>query len=133
MAESVVALRSDWTTPFYRFLSLPWLAARSIRDNQACPRSEKLSPNYNRLRSFLISAFRRTHPNLLAFGNKRRHLHYQPGLQLGRLGDVRDAGAFHARFGLDHGENNRRRQFHADGLALMKFHLHLELRHQVAG
>jgi hypothetical protein len=48
----------------------------------------------------------------------------QAGLKLGGLGDVRNTGPFETRLSFDDLKIDRRRQFNANGLAFVKFHLH---------
>ncbi len=59
------------------------------------------------------------------------HLHHQAGFHLGGLGHVRNRGALEAGLGLDHRHIHGGRQLHADRLAFVELHRHLQLRNQV--
>src|SRR6266567_5413909 len=75
-----------------------------------------------------ISAFAGIHADLLAFIDERRHLHHQPGLELGGLGDAGSSSRLEPRLCLYDGQFHGSRQLNAHSLAVMVTHLDEEVR-----
>ena len=101
-------------------------------DRSSNPSHDRKGAVCRALRPFLVGAFGRVDANLFAFGDERRHLHHQAGFQSWPAwsrskpwrpsvpGSVSTTSHVH-----------RRRQFHADRLAFVELHRHLQLRNQV--
>jgi hypothetical protein len=69
--------------------------------------------------------------DLLTLVDEGRHLHDQPRLELGRLGDRGGRRRFDARFGLDYGHLDYARQFDAHRLAVVKTDCNRQVRQQI--
>src|SRR5205807_8314821 len=90
-----------------------------------------LRMTHKALRAGQVRAFRRVDLDLLAFVDERRYLHDKAGLGFGGLGHAGSGGALQPGLGLNHCENDGLGQFDADGLAVEKLHLDLEIGDEV--
>src|SRR5579871_3293721 len=75
--------------------------------------------------AFLIGTFARADPNSFAFNDEGRDLDDQPCLELGGLGDVRDAGALEAWLRFNDLQIHRGGQLDADGLPFVELDVDL--------
>src|SRR5919206_4929188 len=82
------------------------------------------------LRALHVAPFGRVYADAVALVDEGGDGDGDAVLQLGRLVDVRDGGAFHRRLGRDHGEFDGRREVDADGRALVVLGLNLHARRE---
>src|SRR5262245_859372 len=85
------------------------------------------------LRALHVRAFGGVDLNALALVDEGRDLHGDAGLHLGGLEGVGGGGVLDAGLGIDHREHHRRRDFHADGAAVVEVDLDVGVGQEVTG